>query len=440
MKKPLRHVEEVADLGCVDLVVDHIGQLCTLDVPELDAKGPRRREGLAELGMVQDAALVCAAGRIAAYGPRDNVLRWLDGSGCSTAEATQVDAAGRAVLPGYVDPHTHTVFGKTRQDEYERRIRGETYLEIAAAGGGIHSSVADLRNRSEGELEALTRARLTEMLAHGTTTVEIKSGYGLSLEHETKMLRVAGAAAAAAGVRCVRTCLAAHEVPKEYREDRGQYLRIITDEILPQVVQQGLADRCDVFCEPTVFNLEESVVILSRARDLGLALTVHADELASFGGAVLAARMGADSADHLIRIDEAGRAALAASDTVAVLLPGTVFSLGLKNYAPARGMIEQGCAVALATDFNPGSSPIRSMPLVQSIACTQMRMTPAESLTACTLNSAWALGRQNEVGSLAPGKYADLLIIDGQDYRQIPYFAGRNPVASVFVGGREISA
>ena len=212
-------------------------------------------------------------------------------------------------------------------------------------------------------------------------------------------------------------------------------MRLVCEDILPQVARDGLAQRCDVFCEPTVFNLEETVIILSRARDLGLRLTVHADELEAFGGAVVAARMGADSADHLIMIDEAGREALAGSDTVATLLPGTVFTLGLKSYAPARGMVDQGCAVALASDFNPGSCPILSMPLIMAIACTQMRLTPAEALVASTLNSAWALGLQDEVGSLAPGKRADLVVLDGPDYRLIPYRAGHNPVASVIREG-----
>ena len=428
------------DLKGVDLVVKNIGQLCTLDDPLLDGLGPRRREGMSSLGLVQDGVLLACGGRVLATGSQQEIQAEIARAGGLPASAEVVDAGGRAVVPGFVDPHTHTVFGKTRQDEYERRIRGETYLEIAAGGGGIHSSVADLRGRSEAELLDLTVDRLREMVAHGTTTVEIKSGYGLNLEDELKMLRVAGAAAATVGVRVVRTCLAAHELPVEYKGRRGEYVRLVTEEILPRVVREGLAQRCDVFCEPSVFGLEESLIILSRARDLGMSLTVHADELEPFGGAALAARMGADSADHLIRIDEAGRAALAGSRTVAVLLPGTVFSLGLRGYAPARDMIDQGCAVALATDFNPGSSPIRSLPLIQSIACTQMRMTPAESLVACTLNSAWALGLQDQTGSLAPGKAADFLILDGEDFRLVPYYAGHNPVARIFAGGEEIIA
>lgn len=422
----------------IESIVTDIGQLCTLAAGELDARGPRRGEGLAYLGEIRAAALAIAGGKIVAAGPQDDLMTLLFESPAVPEGVTVHSAAGCAVVPGFVDPHTHAVFGKTRQDEYERRIKGETYLEIAAAGGGIHSSVADLRARSSQELVELTVPRLQEMLRHGTTTVEIKSGYGLSLDDEIKMLQVAGEAAERAGIRVVRTCLAAHEVPAEFRENRADYVRLVTEEILVKVVQQGLAERCDVFCEPSVFGLEESVVILSRARDLGLSLTVHADELEAFGGAVLAARLGADSADHLIKIDQEGIAALAASRTVAVLLPGTVFTLGLPRQAPAREMIDKGCALALASDFNPGSSPIQSIPLIMAIACTQLRLTPAEALVATTLNAAWALGRQTEVGSLAPGKWADFLILDSDDYRLVPYRAGHNPVRRVFLGGREI--
>ena len=421
-----------------DLMVTNIGQLCTLDTPELDESGPRRREGMSRLGTVSGAAVAVAGGKVLGTGPEKDLCSALFGQEVPPAGMEVLDAGGQAVVPGFVDPHTHTVFGKTRQDEFELRVKGATYLEIAAAGGGIHSSVADLRERSEDELVELAVGRLREMMSHGTTTVEIKSGYGLSLKDELKMLNAARRAAEEVGIRSVRTCLAAHEIPREFRENRGEYVRLVCEEILPAAARDGLAQRCDVFCEPSVFNLEETVIILSRARDLGLRLTVHADELEAFGGAVLAARMGADSADHLIMIDKQGREALAGSATVATLLPGTVFTLGLRKYAPAREMVDQGCAVALASDFNPGSCPILSLPLIMSIACTQMRLTPAETLVAVTLNAAWALGMQDEVGSLAPGRQADLLLLDGPDHRLVPYRAGHNPVAGVLVGGRKI--
>ncbi|MHB8079835.1 MAG: imidazolonepropionase [Candidatus Krumholzibacteriia bacterium] len=419
-----------------DLLVHGIGQLCTLHDPALDAAGPRRGEGLSRLGIFSGAALAVADGRVLATG-REAAVRAAvrDGAGTVT-----VDAGGRCVVPGYVDPHTHAVFGRWRQDEYERRLRGETYLEIAAAGGGIHASVRDLRARDAAALVALAAPRLREMLAHGTTTVEIKSGYGLTLADEVKMLRVARAAAAAAGLRVVLTCLAAHEVPAEYRDRRAAYVSLVADEILPAVAREGLAERLDVFCEPSVFTLAETERLVRRGAELGLAAALHADELEPMGGAALAARLGARSADHLIRIDAAGIAALAASRTVAVLLPGTVFTLGLRNYAPARELIAAGAAVALASDFNPGSCPILSLPLVQAIACSQMRLTPAEALTACTLNAAWALGRQDEVGSLAPGKQADFLLLDGDDFRLVPYRGGHNPVAAVWRGGRLVDS
>jgi imidazolonepropionase len=429
---------DAASGGAPDLLVTGIGQLCTLHAPELDAAGPRRGAGLGELGLVVEAALAVRDGRVLATGPEPAVLAALAQAAPSGPGTRVVDAGGRAVIPGFVDPHTHAVFGRWRHDEYERRVRGETYLEIAAAGGGINASVRDLRGRSEDELCGLAAARLREMLAWGTTTVEIKSGYGLSPDDEVKMLRAARRAAREAGLDAVLTCLAAHEVPPEYRERREQYVQLVVDTILPRVAREGLADRCDVFCEPSVFDLAQSETILRRAQALGLQLTVHADELEPFGGAALAARLGAASADHLIRIDEAGRRALAASRTVAVLLPGTVFTLGLRSYAPARAMVDDGCAVALATDFNPGSCPILAMPLILAIACTQMRLSPAEALVGATLNAAWALGRQDACGSLAPGKRADFVLLDGPDYRLVPYRAGHNPVAAVFVGGKEI--
>jgi imidazolonepropionase len=421
-----------------DLLVTNIGQLCPVHDPALAATGPRRGAELAALGDLPGAALAVRGGKVLGYGPQQALVTRLFGDDGPGAATTVVDARGRAVVPGWVDPHTHAVFGRTRQDEYERRIRGESYLQIAAAGGGIRASVRDLRERDHDDLLELACARLSRLLDHGTTTVEIKSGYGLSPESEYKMLEVAREAADLVGLRAVLTCLAAHEVPDEYRDRREQYIDLVCDEVLPHVAREGLAQRCDVFCEPSVYDLAESERIFRRASDLGLGLAVHADELEPMGGAVLAARLGANSADHLIAIDAAGIAALAASDTVATFLPGTVFTLGLKHYAPARAMVEAGCAVALASDFNPGSCPIGSVPMIQSIACSQMRLLPAEVLVACTLNAAWALGLAAEVGSLAPGKAADFLILSGDDYRLVPYHGGNDAVAEVYVAGRRV--
>jgi len=418
-----------------DLLVTNIGQLCSVHDPSRPDDGPRRGADLARVDAIEGAALAVRHGAVLAYGPHAEMMTALFGADGPGRATTVVDAGGRAVVPGWVDPHTHAVFGRTRQDEYERRVRGETYLEIAAAGGGIRASVRDLRARDHEDLLELACRRLSILLDHGTTTVEIKSGYGLSHESELTMLKVAREAAAMVGLRAVTTCLAAHEVPDEYRERRGDYIDLVCNEILPQVAAENLADRCDVFCEPSVYDLEESERILRRAQELGLRVTVHADELEPMGGAALAARLGADSADHLIAIDEAGIAAMAGARTVATLLPGTVFSLGLKSYAPARAMVDAGCAVALASDFNPGSCPIGSVPLIQSIACSQMKMVPGEALVGCTLNAAWALNLADQVGSLAPGKVADFLILSGDDHRLVAYHGGVDAVAEVFVGG-----
>lgn len=433
------YAEPVPALAAGDLLVVDIGQLCTVHDPQADQDGPRRGAGLRDVGVIAHGALAVRQGRVLAAAPEQELLQVMQSGARAPAGVEVVSAGGQAVVPGFVDPHTHAVFGRTRQDEYERRLRGETYLEIAAAGGGIRASVRDLRQRGEDELVALTVSRLQCLMGNGTTTLEIKSGYGLSLDAELKMLRVARRAAKEAGVRAVLTCLAAHEVPDEYRERRADYVALVCNEVLPAVVAAGLAERCDVFCEPSVFDLGETEQILRCALDLGLRCTVHADELEALGGAALAARLGADSADHLLRVDEVGIAALAGSRTVATLLPGTVFSLGLNHYAPARRLIDAGCAVALATDFNPGSSPLASVPLIQSIACSQMKLSPAEALVASTLNAAWSLGLASEVGSLAPGKAADFLILRGDDFRLVPYYGGVDMVAAVFWGGRRVA-
>lgn len=423
----------------LDLLVVDIAELCTVHDPAHDPQAPRRGAALADIGAFKSAVLAIKNGEVVAAGPAADVQAAFGLTDIWPPAVATVSAGGRAVVPGYVDPHTHAVFGRTRQDEYERRLRGESYLEIAAAGGGIRASVRDLRERGEDDLIALSIPRLERLRRGGTTTVEIKSGYGLSLADELKMLRVARRAAADAGLRAVLTCLAAHEIPDEYRDRRAEYVALVCDEVLPAVADARLAERCDVFCEPTVFDLQETEQILRRAQELGLRCTVHADELEAFGGGALAARLEADSADHLIRIDDAGIAALAAARTVATLLPGTVFTLGIGHYAPARRMIEAGCALALASDFNPGSCPIDSVPLIQSIACSQMKLSPSEALVATTLNAAWALGLADRVGSLAPGKAADFLVLRGDDHRLVPYHGGVDMVAEVYQDGCRVA-
>jgi imidazolonepropionase len=339
------------------------------------------------------------------------------------------------MLPGFIDCHTHGVFGAARLDDHQRRALGEDYKAIAAAGGGILQSVRDVRARSEAELEALTRARLAVLLAHGTTTIEVKSGYGLELEAELKQLRVIKRLADAQPATLIPTFLGAHEVPPEYRGDRTAYVRLLCDEMIPAVAKSGLARCCDVFCEPGVFTPAEARAILAAAQRHGLALKLHADELEGSGGAELAAELGALSADHLANVSDAGIRALAASGTVAVLLPATMVFLGKKGQAPARRLVEAGAAVALATDFNPGTSPTVSLPLVMALGVSQLGLRHAEALTAVTVNAAAAVGLAGERGQLAPGFMADLVLAAVEDWREAAYWMGANVVSAVWTGG-----
>lgn len=342
----------------------------------------------------------------------------------------------RGVLfPGFVDCHTHAVFGVPRIDDHERRALGATYQQIAAQGGGILQSVRDVRARSAAELEALTRSRLLALRAHGSTTVEVKSGYGLELESELKQLRVVRRLVEAERLQLVPTFLGAHEVPAEYRSRRADYVRLVVEEMLPAVARERLARCCDVFCEPGVFDPAETRIILSAARAAGLALKLHADELEGSEGAVLAAELGALSADHLASISDAGIRALGASDTVAVLLPATMSFLGRHRQAPARRLIEANAAVALATDFNPGSSPTPGMPLVMSLAVSQLGLRHAEALIASTVNAAAALGLARDRGQIAPGFAADLVACDVSDWREVAYWVGANLVTAVWTAG-----
>jgi len=342
----------------------------------------------------------------------------------------------RGILyPGFVDAHTHGVFGAPRLDDHQRRALGETYQAIAAAGGGILQSVRDVRGRTEDDLYHLARARLDALRAHGATTVEIKSGYGLELESELKQLRVIGRLKQNGSPDVVATFLGAHEVPPEHRAQPDAYIAALCNDMIPAVVRERLAARCDVFCEPGVFTVAASRKILEAARGAGLALTMHADELQGAGGAELAATLGAQSADHLAAISPAGIQALARSDTVAVLLPATMTFLGKKGQAPARALWEAGAAVALATDFNPGSSPTVSLPYVMALGVSQLGMRHAEALTAVTVNAAAALGLAGDRGQIAPGMRADLVALDVSDWREAAYWVGANLVTAVWTGG-----
>ncbi len=350
-------------------------------------------------------------------------------------DAEDIDGKNCWALPGFVDPHTHPVFYKTREDEFEMRIQGKSYEEIAAEGGGIRNSVRAFRKASFQELMDLTYQRILQFLEYGTTTIEAKSGYGLSLEDELKSLRILKKIGQILPITIVPTFLGAHEVPDEYQNSRQVYIDIIINEMIPAVAEENLAEFCDVFTEKNVFNIAESEKILQAAKDHGLQLKLHADELSPLGGAELAAKMGAASADHLLMISEKGITAMKESGVVAVLLPGTAFFLGKSHYAPARKMIQAGVKVALATDYNPGSSFTQNMNLILSLACTQMKMIPAEAIWGATLNSAVSILREKTVGSLEVGKKADIVLFDVPNFRYIPYHYGMNHVKMVIRHG-----
>lgn len=379
---------------------------------------------MAELEVLEDAAVLCDGGRIVWVGPRREAPRGAD-----------VVPVEGILFPGFVDCHTHAVFAAPRLDDHQRRALGESYQAIAAAGGGILQSVRDVRARSEDELVALTRPRLATLLAHGSTTIEIKSGYGLDLATELKQLRVIRRLAAEQPARLEATFLGAHEVPAEYRDRRRDYIRLVCEAMIPAVARERLATACDVFCEPGVFTVAESRAILTAARHHGLRLRVHADELEGAGGAELAVELGATSADHLAGISDAGVRALGASDTVAVLLPATMTFLGKRTQAPARRLIEAGAAVALATDFNPGSSPTVSLPFIMTLGVSQLGLRHAEAVMAVTVNAAAALGLAHDRGQIAVGFAADLVVVAADDWREVAYWLGTNRVSGVWTGG-----
>jgi len=405
------------------LAVVNCSQLVTLAGPARPRVGPELRE----LGIIPNGGMFVRNGVIEST---DRTEKLID------ADTEIVDARGRVVLPGFVDAHTHPVFGGTRVEEFEERSKGATYEQIAARGGGIQSTVNATRATSE---EALTREcrRYAEwFLRSGTTTIEAKSGYGLSLEDELKILRVIKRLDSETQLRYVPTFLGAHSIPPEYRSRRDEYVSLLIDEILPAIAQQKLAEFCDVFCERNVFTTDEAWKILSAARCHGMGLRIHADQLSLSGGAQLAAELGTVTADHLEHTDAAGIAALKKANVQPVLLPGSVYALGSTRYPAAREMIDAGLAVVLATDFNPGSSPTPSIPMILSLASTHMKMTPAEAITAVTINAAYSLNRGAQLGSLEPGKLADFVIHDCSDYRDIAYFFGLQHATNVYVTGK----
>ncbi len=396
----------------------------------------RRGAEMKDAGVLSDAVVAVDGESIAAVGSADSLRRQFP-------DAMEIDCAGKLLTPGLVDSHTHAIFGRARYEEQEMRAAGLGYMEIARRGGGIHSSVADLRVRSEDNLYALALPRVLKLASYGSTTIEVKSGYGLSLEDEVKSLRVIARLQEELPVRLVPTWLGAHEIPLEYRdtpERRRDYVRYLVDEMLPGVSHEKLATFADIFCEPGVFTISESQEILNASRAAGLALKVHADELEPHGGAELAAELGATSADHLAAISPSGIAALAGSGTVATLLPGTMLFLGKSRHAPARELIDAGATVALATDFNPGTSPTSNFPLILTLGVSQLRLSVAEAFVAATVNGAAALGLAHMTGQLSPGYSADIALWNADDFREIPYWYGDRRCMGTWARGKPCHA
>lgn len=411
------------------LAVVNIGQLATLAGPARPRVGAEMRE----LGLISDAAMLVVDGRVRATGS------YVELRGAIDAETTVIDAGGRLVTPGFVDAHTHLVFAGNRAAEFERRIGGATYQEIAAAGGGIQSTVALTRAATEDELLVQARKHRDWMLRGGTTTIEAKSGYGLNRETELTQLRVIARLAAEGPARLVPTLLAAHTVPREMADRRGEYLRWIAEELIPEVAGLGLAKYCDAFCDDHAFTVDETRPVLEAAKHHGLGLRIHAEQFRPGTGAALGAELGAATVDHLETVTDETLALLKASGTMPVLLPASVFCLGREQYPPAWRMIELGLPVVLATDFNPGSSPAPSMAFTLSLACIAMRMLPAEALVAATINGAWSLGLGAEIGSLEPGKAADFVIREAEDYRELAYYVAAPTRPRVFIAGVEVA-
>ncbi|MDH7488245.1 MAG: imidazolonepropionase [Anaerolineae bacterium] len=413
-----------------DLLIINASELLTL----VSRGGPRRGADMDDLGLIPGGAVAVRDGVIVSVGPTEELRR--------TIRAAQtLDAGGRVVMPGFVDPHTHCVFAGHRADEFEMRLKGASYMEIMAAGGGIMNTVRATRAASVDDLVRESMPRLRRMLAHGTTTAEAKTGYGLTTADEIKMLHAIAALNREQPVELVSTFLGAHAIPAEYKGNVEAFVALVVDEMLPAVAAllDGVRPRfCDVFCEDGAFSLEQSRRILERAKELGLGLKIHVDEFKALGGTALAVQLGAASADHLVATPEDEVRMLAQSDVMAVSLPGTPFGLAHHEYTPARALIDQGGALALATDLNPGTCPCESMQFIIALACRYMRLTSAEAIVAATINAAHAIGMGDRVGSLEAGKQADILILDVPTYRMLAYRFGTNMVATVLKRGEVV--
>ncbi len=413
----------------ITLLIKNIGQLITMQGPV-----PRRGRGMAEIGLIENGAVAVAGNEILAVGKSDDIVGRVD----LAINCDVISAEDRVVTPGLVDPHTHPVFVGTRENEFEMRLAGKSYMEIAQAGGGIRATVRRVREAGADELYAVARKTVTALLAHGVTSAEAKSGYGLETAAEIKSLEVIRRLNEHEPTTLYPTFLGAHEIPDEYRDRPAEYVQLLIREMIPAVAAQKLALFCDVFCEEGVFTIEQSRAILTAAKKAGMKPKLHADELKSTGGAELAVELGAVSADHLMYVSDKGIEMLAASDTAAVLLPGTSFALGSDTYAPARKMIDRGVVVALATDCNPGSSMTESPAIITTLAALKLKMTAAEALAAVTVNAACAIAQGDRLGRLEAGLPADIVIWDMKDYRELPYHYGVNLVEQVIKNGKVV--
>lgn len=411
--------------------IKHAAQLATLASGE---KGPRKKGAMSELGIIEDGGVLIEDGVIIAVGKTEKIEK---AHPEKVKQATIYDASGKLVTPGLVDPHTHVVFGGSREREFEMRLEGATYMEIMNAGGGIHATTNMTRKATENQLIEQTKVRLDSFLKHGVTTVESKSGYGMDLETELKQLRVMQTLQETHPVDLVPTFMGAHAVPLEYKGKEDDFVQHVIDDMLPVVAEEKLAEFNDVFCEKDVFTPEQSERILEAGKRLGLIPKIHADEIASYGGAEMAAQVGAISAEHLLKASDQGIKDMAEAGVIACLLPATALYLR-EEAARGRYMIDEGVAVAISTDCNPGSSPTTSMPLVMNLACISMRMTPAEALTAATYNAACAINREERVGSLEIGKLGDVVLWDVKNYQELQYVFGVNHVHSVWKKGKKV--
>ena len=409
-----------------DLLIVNASELVVL----YGSKSPRRGREMSELGVINDGALAIRNGKISAVGVTSAIKNEFKTS-------KTIDAKGKVVTPGLIDAHTHLIFAGSREKEFELRIKGTSYLDIAKAGGGINATVEKVRKTSKKELKAIAKRRLAEMLKLGTTTAEVKSGYGLNLDDEIKCLEIVKELNKEQPITIVPTFMGAHDVPPEFKNRTGEYVNFICDKVIPIIAKKKLAKFCDIFCEDVVFDIAESRQVLTTAKKFGLIPKIHADEFKPIGGTELAVELEASSAEHLLNITDRGILALKNSSTIAVLMPATAFFLGGK-YAPARRLMEENIPVAIASDFNPGSSMTYNMQLVMTIACTQMKMLPSEALTAATINAAHSLLVGDKIGSLEPGKAADIVIWDAPSYRYISYHFGENHVWAVIKNGKRV--